>query len=82
MTKIRNFWYIFDPKVKQYLQNLAWGTESQVCTLMPNFAVVVTTSKVVKTCMFCCTFVIQGIFWGSTKNLNIGAQLGLQTFFV
>jgi len=35
IVKIGNFSYKFS--IKQFLQNLAWGRESQVRTLMPNF---------------------------------------------
>jgi len=41
IVKIGNFSYKFAKKrvypLKQFLQNLAWGRESQVRTLTPNF---------------------------------------------
>jgi len=41
-SKITNkfFSYKFGQKVERFLQNLAWGGESQVLTFMPNFTIV------------------------------------------
>jgi len=66
--------------IKRFLQNLAWGSESQVCTIMPNFTVVAvkmwaTAPKIAKKkIIFGINLPLMENSGGPQKKLNIGAQ--------
>jgi len=87
IAEIGNFCCINVPKrgipLKRFLKNLAWGRESQVRTLIPNFTVLALKmwAYSLKNCenrLFWYKFAFKGKFWGPQKKLNIGEQL--QTF--
>ena len=79
IAEIRNLY----PLKRFFIENLAWGRESQVCTFMPNLIVLALKNvglqlqKSRKIAIFGKNLRLKNLR-GSQKKLNIGAQL--QTF--
>jgi len=81
--KLVFFWYKFARKeytpLWDFLQNLAWGRDSQIHTLTPNFTVVAKkcgSPKIAKNGNFLYKFAHKKKFkGGGQKKLDIGAQL-------